>query len=301
MVSYPKQLRRLLPAHLALALLACLVLAAPAWAGHGHARPDKTGILLVAFGTSVPEARPALDAMDQAVAKAFPGVPVRWAFTSKIIRHKLRKTEGRHVDSPAEALAAMMDQGFTKVAVQSLHTIPGEEYTGLMETVQRFQGMPKGMDRIVIGAPMLYTADDCDRAAKALLASVPSGRTPGQAVVFMGHGTPHPANVYYPGMQYYLWEHDPNAFVGTVEGHPTLDDVVARLKARKIATAWLLPFMSVAGDHARNDMAGDEPDSWKSVLEAAGITCKPVLTGTAEVPALAAIWIDHLREAMSHL
>jgi len=282
-------------------LLICLLLAAPAMAGHGHDKADKTGILLVAFGTSVPEARPALEAMDTAVAKAFPKTPVFWAYTSNIIRHKIRDEEGRHIDSPAEALARMMDQGFTKVAVQSLHTIPGEEFHGLLATARAFEGMPKGMRRISVGAPMLATAGDCERAAKALLASVPSQRKPGEAVVFMGHGTPHPANIYYPGMQYYLDKLDADALVGTVEGTPSLDDVLAELKARKIATAWLLPFMSVAGDHARNDMAGDEPDSWKSILQAAGIQCRPVLKGTAEDPALAAIWVDHLREALNHL
>ena len=286
---------------LTLGLLACLLLATPAMAGHGHAKAEKTGILLVAFGTSVPEAKPALEAMDKAVAEAFPGVPVFWAYTSDIIRHKLLKEEGRHIDSPAQALALMMDKGFTHVAVQSLHTIPGEEFTGLLETARAFEGMPKGMSRISVGAPMLYTAQDCERAAKALLAVAPKARKPGEALVLMGHGTPHPANIYYPGMQDYLSRLDANTFVGTVEGSPSLDDVAAALKARKITTAWLMPFMSVAGDHARNDMAGDEPDSWKSVLEAQGITCWPVLKGTAQYGPLADIWLDHLREAMDHL
>lgn len=286
---------------LAICLLACLLLAAPAMAGHGHAKADRTGILLVAFGTSVPEARPALEAMDTAVKKAFPDVPVSWAYTSNIIRHKLQKEEGRHIDSPAEALSKMMDQGFTHVAVQSLHTIPGEEFHGLLATARSFEGMPKGMRRISVGAPMLSTAHDCLRAAKALINAAPKARKPGEALVFMGHGTPHPANIYYPGMQYYMSTLDSNAIVGTVEGAPSLDDVVAELKARKITTAWLMPLMSVAGDHARNDMAGNEDDSWKSVLQAQGITCRPVLKGTAEYEPLAAIWVDHLREAMSHL
>ena len=89
-------------------------------------------------------------------------------------------------------------------------------------------------------------------------------------------------------------------FVGTVEGAPEIGDVKAMLQAKKIKTAYLMPFMSVAGDHARNDMAGDEDDSWKSILTAAGINCVPVLKGTAEYNGIVDIWVDHLKVLMAH-
>lgn len=284
---------------LSLFVILVISLAAPAF-GHGHDRPEKKGILLAAFGTTVPEALTAMDNIERLAKAAFPGVPVRWAYSSAIVRAKLAET-GKIIPSPAEALAAMMAEGFTRVAAQSLHTIPGHEFEGLKKTAMAFEGMPKGFTQVEVGAPLLWTTDDAQKAAEALLASIPKERKPGEAVVFMGHGTDHPAGIYYPGIQYYLWQKDPNAFVGTVEGSPTLDDVVAELASKKLKKAYLLPFMSVAGDHARNDMAGEEDDSWVNVLKKAGVEAKPVLTGTGEVDALAGIWIDHLKDAFGRL
>ncbi len=293
-------MRRMTWMALILALVGCLFTTSLAHA-HGEKHAQKKGILLVAFGTSVPEAETAMANIDRKVKAAFPDVEVRWAYTSKIIRHKLAKEEHRDVDSPAEALAKMMDQDFTDVAVQSLHTIPGEEYTGLMETAEAFTGMPKGMRHVAVGAPLLYTTKDVQRVVELLLAHIPAERKKNEAVILMGHGTPHPANIYYPGVQYYVAKKDPNVFIGTVEGSPELDDVLAELKARKITKAWLMPFMAVAGDHARNDLAGDEPDSWKSLLTKAGVTCSVVLKGTGEYDDVVDIWIEHLRRAMESL
>ncbi|WP_320170775.1 sirohydrochlorin cobaltochelatase [Maridesulfovibrio sp.] len=288
---------RILPA---LVLVLLLALPSFAFAGHGDAAPVKKGILLVAFGSSMPQAQASFDAIDKAVKKAFPDVPVRWAYSSAIIRHKLAK-EGKLIDSPVSAMSKMMDEGFTHVAVQSLHTIPGEEYCGILETVEKFEGMPKGMTKVVVGKPLLYSNDDMQKTVAAVLSSIPKERTKKDAVVLMGHGTPHPANIYYPASQYYFSKADPNIIVGTVEGTPTLDDVKAMLKKRKVKKVYLMPYMSVAGDHARNDMAGDEPDSWKSELTKAGFKCVPVLKGTAEYPAVLDIWMDHLKVAYKHL
>ncbi len=280
-------------------LLLILSLSAPAF-GHGHDRPEKKGILLAAFGTTVPEAEKSMDNLDKLAKAAFPGVPVFWAYTSNIVRAKLAET-GKTVPSPAEALAAMMAQGFTRVAVQSLHTIPGHEFNNLERTAKAFEGMPKGFSQVEVGAPLLWTTDDVQIAVKALLAGIPKERTKGEAVVFMGHGTDHPAGVYYPAVQYYLWQADPEAFVGTVEGSPDLDNVVAELARRGIKKAYLVPFMSVAGDHARNDMAGEEDDSWTNVLKKNGVAAVPVLKGTGETDAMAEIWINHLKAAFDRL
>lgn len=268
-------------------------------ASHGDDRPVKKGILLVAFGTSMPEAQVAFKNIDEKVKKAFPGVEVRWAFTSYIIREKLAK-EGKKLDSTAVALAKMKDENFTHVAVQSLHTIPGEEYHDLVKTVHAFKGMPGGFKELLVAYPLLASNDDLVKAADAMLANIPKERKKDEAVILMGHGTHHPGNSMYPAMQYYFWKKDPNVFVGTVEGAPSLDDIMADLKKNNIKKAWLMPFMSVAGDHARNDMAGDEDDSWKSILTKAGIKCKPVLKGTAEFDNIVDLWIEHLKGAMGH-
>jgi sirohydrochlorin cobaltochelatase len=277
-----------------------LALATHAFAGHGGERPAKRGILLVAFGTTVPEARAALDNIDARAKARFPGLEVRWAYSSRTVRQKLAG-QGLHFDSPAMALARMMDDGFTHVAVQSLQTIPGEEFHGLQKTVAAFSGLPKGIDRVTLGLPLLAEPADVEACARAVMASLPPDRKRNEAVILMGHGTHHPANIYYPGLQYSLGRLDPLVLVGTVEGTPSLDDVRAELKAHKVRKAWLQPFMAVSGDHAVNDMAGDGDDSWKSVLAADGVACEPVLRGTADIPAFVDIWLDHLQAAVERL
>jgi len=276
-----------------------LALCGAALAGHKE-RSQKKGILLVAFGTTVPEARSALDHLGMKAEQRFAEFDIRWAYSSRIVREKLA-AQGHHFDSPAMALARMMDDGFAHVAVQSLHTIPGEEFHGLQQTVQAFSGLPKGMDSVVLGRPLLADPDDVERCAAAIMASLPPERKAGEAVVLLGHGTHHPANIYYPGLQYSLNRLDPLVLIGTVEGTPSRDDVRLVLRDRKVSKVYLQPFMAVAGDHAVNDMAGDEEDSWKSVLEADGLTCVPVLRGTAEFPAFVDIWLDHLQAALERL
>jgi sirohydrochlorin cobaltochelatase len=276
-----------------------LALCGTAWAGHKE-RPQKKGILLVAFGTTVPEARTALDHIGQQAHRRFADLEIRWAYSSRIVREKLA-AQGLDFDSPAMALARMMDDGFTHVAVQSLHTIPGEEFHGLHQTVQAFSGLPKGMESVVLGWPLLASPADVEACAAAIVASLPPERKAGEAVVFLGHGTHHPANIYYPGLQYSLNRLDPLVLIGNLDGTPSLDDVRGVLRDRKVSKVYLQPFMAVAGDHAVNDMAGDEEDSWKSVLEADGLTCVPVLRGTAEFEAFVNIWLDHLQAALERL
>lgn len=286
----------------ALLFLTFCLLCTPAFASHDGAKADKTGILLVAFGTSVPEARASFDDIAAAVKKACPGIPVRWAFTSNIIRNKLLKENGERLDSVQTALAKMIDEGFTRVAVQSLHTIPGEEYhLKVVRVANAFRGIPGGFDRIAIGTPMMASPHDMERVADAVLATIPKARKKGEPVVLMGHGTHHPGNIYYPGLQWYLSKKDTNIFVGTVEGTPGLDDVLEGLENAESKTVWLMPMMSVAGDHARNDMAGPEEDSWKSVLEGKGYEVWPVLKGTAQYPAYSDIWVAHLKDTLNSI
>jgi len=267
--------------------------------GHGQQREMKKGILLVAFGTSIPSAQVSFQNIEKRVKAAYPDIPVRWAYTSKIIRTKLAKT-GQHLDSPETALAKMMDEGFTHVAVQSLHTIAGEEFHDLQRNVRAFAGMAGGFDKIQVGPPLLGTQQDLERVVAAMIRNIPKERKKSEAVVLMGHGTPHPSNAFYAAMMYHFQQQDPNIFVGTVEGSPEIGDIKNMLLAGKIKKAYLIPFMSVAGDHAMNDMAGEEADSWKSILNAAGITCVPIMKGTAEYDDIVAVWVDHLGSVLAH-
>jgi len=276
-----------------------VVLAASALAGgHGDAAPKKVGILLVAFGSSEASAQVSFANIDRKVKEAYPGIPVRWAYTSHIIRNKLAK-QGQVLDSPEVALAKMRDERFTHVAVASLHTIPGAEYHDLRRTVGAFKIMG-GFERIILAYPLMATQEDMERTVEAIIATIPKERKKDEAVVLMGHGTHHPSNAFYAALMFQLQLRDPNIFVGTVEGYPDLALIQELLRKKKIKRLYLMPFMSVAGDHAKNDMAGDDDDSWKSVLTKAGFECVPVLKGTAEYDEFADIWVDHVGGPLSH-
>lgn len=265
--------------------------------GHGSGVSDKTGVLLVTFGSSLASARASYDHIERRVRQAYPGIPVHWAYTSRMIRNKLAG-QGKRLDSPETALAGMMDEGYTRVAVQSLHIIEGQEYLELQRTVEAFRAMD-GFKKIILGKPLLSSQEDMRRNVETILANLPEDRLPAEAVVLMGHGTAHPANAFYAALMFQLQLRDPNIFIGTVEGYPAIDTIKKLLLERKIKTACLLPFMSVAGDHARNDMAGDQEDSWKSVLTRAGIRCRAILKGTADDDGFVDIWVDHLGTALS--
>ena len=284
----------------AMAIFLAISLSTIAWAGgdHGHKAPKKVGILLVAFGSSKASAQVSFENIDRKTKAAFPAVPVRWAYTSSIIRQKLAQ-QGQHLDSPEVALAKMMEDGFTHVAVQSLHTIGGAEYHDLRRTVSAFRLMGE-FKRIILGYPLLSTQEDMRQAVKSILANIPRERKKNEAVILMGHGTHHPSNAFYAALMFQLQLEDPNIFVGTVEGYPEIGLIKKLLLEKKIKKAYLMPFMSVAGDHAQNDMAGDEDDSWKSILTKAGITCIPILKGTAEYDNFVDIWVSHIRGPMSH-
>ena len=265
---------------------------------HGDRKDMKVGILLVAFGSSEESAQVSFENIDTKVKQAYPDVEVKWAYTSHIIRKKLA-AQGKELDSPEVALAKMIDEGFTHVAVQSLHTIGGAEYHDLSKVVGSFKTMG-GFERILLGNPMMATQEDMARTVKAILAVIPEERQKDEAVVLMGHGTHHPSNAFYAALNYQLQFKDPNIFIGTVEGYPELDTVIGLLRKNNVKKAYLMPFMSVAGDHAKNDMAGDEEDSWKSVLTKEGFEVVPILKGTAEFDEFVQIWVDHIGGPLSH-
>ncbi|MFZ2446917.1 MAG: sirohydrochlorin cobaltochelatase [Syntrophobacteraceae bacterium] len=281
-------------------LVGLVLVTATCFAAHGEKRTPKKAILLAAFGTTVPEAQKAFNQVEARVRQAFPGIEVRWAYTSSIVRAKLAR-QGKVLPSPESALAKLMEDGYTQVAVLSLHTIPGEEFHDLNRNAHLFGQMAGGFENILVARPLLSSREDMERVAKAMLKNIPADRKPGDAVVLMGHGTEkHPSDAVYLALYYTLRELDPNVHVATVDGYPALKDILPKLKEKKIGKVYLMPFMAVAGDHARNDMAGDKPDSWKSVLGKEGFTCEAVLKGTAEYPEIVDVWLSHLRAVLSH-
>ena len=266
--------------------------------GHGGEKKKKVGILLVAFGSSDPTAQVSFENIDKKVKSTYPGTPVRWAYTSHIIRKKMAK-QGTMLDSPEVALAKMADEDFTHVAVQSLHTIAGAEYHDLIKVVGGFRKMGQ-FEAVIIGNPLLATQEDMEKTVDALLSVIPAERKQDEAVVFMGHGSHHPANAFYAALMFQVQLKDANVYIGNVEGFPELDTIQELLKKNQVKKVYLMPFMSVAGDHTKNDMAGDEDDSWKSILLSEGYEVVTIIRGTAEFDQFVDIWVDHLAEPMHH-
>lgn len=267
-------------------------------AGHGHKKEKKVGILLVAFGSSEESAQVSFQNIEKMVKQKCSGIPIKWAYTSHIIRKKLSKL-GKQLDSPEVALAKMVDEDFTHVALQSLHTIGGEEYHHLRRTVGAFKIM-RSFEKIILGYPLLSTQKDIEKVVDTIITNIPKKRKKNEAVVLMGHGTHHPSNAFYSALNFQVQLRDPNIMIGTVEGYPDIDLIKSMLLKKKIKKAYLMPFMSVAGDHAKNDMAGNEDDSWKSILTKAGIKCEIILKGTAEYDNYVSIWVAHLQSVLSH-
>ncbi|MFZ2445778.1 MAG: sirohydrochlorin cobaltochelatase [Syntrophobacteraceae bacterium] len=264
-------------------------------------KEPKRAILLVAFGTSVPEAAKALDGIEKSVREKHAGTEVRWAYTSKTVRAR-HAARGKVMDSPEIALSRLMDEGFTHVAVLSLHVVPGQEFHDLFHNAMRFSDMSGGFEKIVVARPLLGNHEDMTRVADALSKKYAVREGAGEGVVFIGHGNSrHPSDAIYAAMGFLFGDRDPNLFAGTVSGHPTADELVPRLAAAKVRKVRLVPLMTVAGEHARKDMAGDAPDSWKSILAKAGVTSEAVFTGLVEYPEIVRVWMDHLDDVLSQL
>jgi sirohydrochlorin cobaltochelatase len=266
---------------------------------NAQTNPPKKGILLITFGTSYPNARKAFDNIEEQVRSYWPDIDIYWAYTSGFIRKKLAK-QGIQIDSPSGALAKMGEAGYTHIAAQSLHIIPGSEFHDVVRTVKGLTQVQKGLEKTTMGRPLVSKHEDLERMARFFTEEFPIA-TNDEAVVLMGHGTHHNANVYYPGFQYYLNDLSDRHYVATVEGYPTLERVIRQLKKQQVQKVTLTPFMSVAGDHAQNDMAGEEKDSWKSQLEAEGFEVDVVMKGLAEYDEVVKIWLDHLKEALDEL
>lgn len=255
----------------------------------------KQAILVVSFGTSYLDTlEKNIQAIEQEIAQALPDFCCRRAFTSGVIMKKLRQRDGMEIDNVAEALTRLVQDQFTRVVIQPTHIMNGEEYDKLCRLAAPFQSQLA----LTIGTPLLTSVEDYLETARALMASV-AEPAPDEALVFMGHGTPHFANAAYALMEYVLhdlgWEH---AYVATVEGYPELQHVMTKLQAQpQIKRVRLHPFMVVAGDHAKNDMAGDDPDSWRSQLEAEGYEVSCVLQGLGEYAPIRRLFAKHALEA----
>ena len=253
-------------------------------------------LLVVSFGTSFNDSRRlTIGGIESAIAAAIPDYTVRRAFTAQIVIDHVRDRDGEVIDNVTEALDRAAANGVKTLVVQPTHLMHGFEYDDL---VAELGARAEDFDRVAVGEPLLSGDDDFDRVADILI-DVTKEYDDGQtAIVFMGHGTEHEANAVYAKMQGVLADKGAeNIYIGTVEAEPSVDDVLAALEGKGYTRAVLRPLMVVAGDHANNDMAGDEEDSWKSLFSAAGYDVVCVLEGLGQVPEIQQIYVEHAQAA----
>lgn len=288
----------------------------------------KTAIILASFGTTVPRAVQSIENIKSQVVSAFPDIEVRVVFTSNIIRSVWEKRSqspkewtdkgiSREILFTKNLLTTFGDlksQGFKDVIVQPTHLFHMEQYHDLLQyvnairSIQTIRDKWKPFNKIAIGRPALGTVgdqypyhDDLQTAVKTLAGDVALARQKKAALVYMGHGNELWSTGVYMELQKLLRASYPDVkiFVGSVEGYPGLEDVKKSLAhyAPKITHVMLKPLMIVAGDHATNDMAGDEPDSWMSVLTRAGFDVDTVLEGLGSNNQFADLFVAHIRDA----
>ena len=277
-------------------------------------------ILVVSFGTSFNDSRVAdIKGIEDALQEAFPDWSVRRAFTAQIIINHVQARDGEYIDNMDQALDRAVANGVKNLIIQPTHLMHGAEYDELMEAVEAYQGQFEtvkvaepllgevGTDAAVINADKAVVAEAITTEAVKDTGydSLDAAKEDGVAFVFLGHGTSHTAKVSYSQMQTQMGElgYD-NVFIGTVEGEPeetaceAVIDAVAQAGYKKVI---LRPLMVVAGDHANNDMAGDDEDSWKSMFTASGKfdSVDTQITGLGSIDAIQQLYVAHTKDVIN--
>lgn len=259
---------------------------------------QKPVLLVVSFGSSYNETRDLnIGGIEEALQKAYPDYEVRRAFTAQTIIDILKEREGLEIDNVTKAMSRLVMDGVSEVVVQPTHVMPGAEYDDMIAEIAAYADQ---FEHFKVGEPLLREAEDYTALIASLIEETAEYNEEGTAIVYMGHGTHHEANSTYATLQEKLTEagHN-NYFIGTVEAAPTLDDVLAAVKESGASKVVLLPLMIVAGDHATNDMAGDEEDSWKTAFTNAGYEVECVLKGLGQYAGVRELIIQHTADAMN--
>lgn len=267
--------------------------------------PNKDAMVVMSFGTTYKDTRvKTIDATVDAIKAAHPNTKVITAFTSHIIRDRIQQKEGITYPTPEEALAELKKDGYTRVALASLDVIPGMEYNYDAAVYNLYKNDFKKM---TLGTSLMYwmgqenQTDQVIETLKAVQSQFPKlGKEDG--LLIMAHGTPDPSNAYYSVIQDRIHTLGmKNVFIYTVEGTPNLEQVIPQLKLHGIKHVTLMPFMMVAGDHANNDMAGNEPDSHKSILEKEGFKVDTYIHGLGENQNIRNLFVERANEAWDAL
>jgi sirohydrochlorin cobaltochelatase len=246
---------------------------------------------MTAFGTRG-AARATYDHLDGHLRAAFPGHPLHWAYSSRMVRHLNRRSGAAPVPGPQEVLAELAARGHRWAVLQSTHLLCGHEFHRLLTAAR------KAPLRISIGLPLLTDPADFDALAR-ILADIATAAAPETATVFVGHGTDHPTWMAYPLLQGLLRQIGArHAHIGVLEGRPGTADVLSALSGTGIRKVRLFPLLLVAGNHFHQDLIGTDPESWQSRLQSAGLVVEAIDQGIGLLPRVADLFCRHVREAL---
>lgn len=258
----------------------------------------ETAILVISFGTSYEETqKKTIEQIENDLHHAYPEYPLYRAWTSPKIRAKLLNRDGIHILNIDEAMTQMKEDGIKNVIVQPTYVITGFESDAMKQKVMAFE---KDFNSVVICDSLMVTEQDKKEVCQAMAQEYHPDSD--EILLFMGHGTEHVANELYPEMDRLFKQSGySNMHMGTVEGDFSIESFLDELKKIHPAHVHLAPFMIVAGDHATNDMSGDDEDSWKSILEKEGFSVTCTLKGLGEFPAVRNIFVRHTRAGLDKL
>lgn len=252
----------------------------------------RTGILFATPGTTCRAAMGVYNRINHATTLRFPGVEPRWCFTSGPVRRKLLAQDIPAQD-PAEALAAMQAEGFTRVAVLPLHLSDGMEFGELAEVVSAWPRRPGTSMTLALGHALLTSEADWRRVLTVLLAELPEVPAAQDRIILVVHGSRDlQGSQTLRHAAQFCRTVDPRFLLGMLLGKPGLDDVVRACQAEGVQKAWLRPCMVAAGYSARNEIAGASERSWTSALQRAGIATAPLVKGLGEIDGIVQIWLD---------
>jgi len=248
-------------------------------------------ILVVSFGTTYKQSvEKTIAVVENKIEERYQDYVVKRAFTSSMII-KTMASRGEAVSSVTQALGMLLTQGVTEVYIQPTHIIAGDEYEKLIKFAMNFRDR---FEVLKIGKPFLYTMEDMLLVADIVAKNIKTAKD--EALVLMGHGTEHPVNMAYAAMDYIFKERGfKNIFMGTVEAYPALENVAKMVKNCGYKKVVLSPFMLVAGDHATNDMAGEDEDSWKTYFESMGMETRVMMKGLGEYQDIQEMYIEHIK------
>ena len=253
----------------------------------------KQAILVTSFGTSYFETlEKTISVIEREMAAEFPHYEIRRAFTSEIIRAKLKKRDNMEIDNVKTALEGFVKEGYTNVVIQPTLIINGLEYEKkIMAVVEKFKDK---FEALKVGAPLLTDGADYTKVSKALGKAYDIN----EITVFVGHGTTHHSDAAYAALDYHLKANGlSNFFAGALGGYPDMDTVYSAIQKLGGKKVTLVPFMLVAGDHTVKDIAG-EKDSWKAFFISKGFDVRCELKGLGELPDIRRIFYDHVSECL---